>query len=122
MKLVQNEVDELMKWLKRLIRERLFEHEPAFRVPETFYFASPEEFFMTMKQDKIDKMNLELSLYWNLYNGIGIVNCFGSFYFWQFGIFQIDYLDFVVLGNSNLTCVNNSPFWISKCGVFKQFL
>ena len=31
-------------------------------LPETFYFASPEEFFMTMKQDKIDKMNLELSL------------------------------------------------------------
>lgn len=30
-KVVQNEVDELMKWLKRLIRERLFEHEPAFR-------------------------------------------------------------------------------------------
>ena len=30
-KVVQNEVDELMKWLKRLIRERLFEHDPAFR-------------------------------------------------------------------------------------------
>jgi hypothetical protein len=30
-KCVQNEVDELMKWLKRLIRERHYEHEPAFR-------------------------------------------------------------------------------------------
>jgi hypothetical protein len=30
-KAVQNEVDELMKWLKRLIRERHYEHEPAFR-------------------------------------------------------------------------------------------
>ncbi len=30
-KVVQNEVDELMRWLRRLIRERLYEHEPAFR-------------------------------------------------------------------------------------------
>jgi hypothetical protein len=30
-KSVQNEVDELMKWLKRLIRERHYEHDPAFR-------------------------------------------------------------------------------------------
>jgi hypothetical protein len=30
-KVVQNEVDELMKWLKRLIRERHYEREPAFR-------------------------------------------------------------------------------------------
>ena len=30
-KLIQTEVDELMRWLKKLIKQRHFEHEPAFR-------------------------------------------------------------------------------------------